>query len=153
MTKRCLTLLFLVLAFGANVLAQCVLDPIRVERIEGYLLFGFQGQYRVLDRAEVRLLDSRNTQPVIAAIPVGKDGHFEMADAKPGKYVLSVRSEALIPASVDVEVTKPKGAGGKRLILAVLAADATKECGGASIKIQPKADIDRVVGSAKRPAH
>jgi hypothetical protein len=153
MSKHCLTLLFLVLAFGANAPAQCVLDPIRVERIEGYLLFGFQGQYRVLDKAEVRLLESGNTQTVIAAVPVGKDGHFEMADAKPGKYVLSARSEALIPASVDVEVTKPKGTGSKRLILAVLAADATKECGGASIKLQPKAEVDRVLSTAKRRAH
>lgn len=153
MTKRCVTLLFLVLAFGANALAQCVLDPIRVERIDGYLLFGFKGQYRVLDKAEVRLLDFGNAQTVVAALTVGKDGHFEIAGAKPGKYVLSVRSEALIPATVDLEVTRPKGAGSKRLILAVLAADATKECGGALIKVQPKAEVDRVLSTAKRSAH
>jgi hypothetical protein len=46
---------------------------------------------------------------------------------KPGDYVLSARSDLLIPASVDVEVTKPKGGGNKRLILVVVAADATKE--------------------------
>ena len=117
------------------------------------MLFGFQNQYRVLDKGEIRVLDSANTQTVVTSGVVDKEGHFEIADVKPGKYILSVRSEALISASVDVEVTKAKGAPGKRLILVVLAADATKECGGASIKVQSKAEVDRVLSTAKRPVH
>ena len=151
MKNRFSILLFVSLVPGA--LAQCVLDPIHVERIEGRMLFGFQNQYRVLDKGEIRILDSANTQTVVASATVDKDGHFEAADVKPGKYILSARSEALIPASVDVEVTKAKGTAGKRLILVVLAADATKECGGASIKVQSKAEVDRVLSTAKRPAH
>ena len=146
-------LLFVSLALSGSALAQCVLDPIHVGRIEGRMLFGFQNQYRVLDKGEIRVLDSANTQTVVTSGVVDKEGHFEIADVKPGKYILSVRSEALISASVDVEVTKAKGAPGKRLILVVLAADATKECGGASIKVQSKAEVDRVLSTAKRPVH
>jgi hypothetical protein len=147
------SILLVSLTLSASALAQCVLDPIRVERIEGRMLFGFQNQYRVLDKGEIRVLDSARTQTVVASAAVDEDGHFEIADVKPGRYVLSARSEALIPASVDVEVTKAKGAAGKRLILVVLAADVTKECGGASIKVQPKAEVDHVLNTAKRPVH
>ena len=149
---RCLILLLISFALGGSAHGQCVLDPIHVERIEGYALFGFQNQYRILDKAEIRVLNSTNTQ-TIASAAIDKDGHFEIADVKPGKYTLSVRSEALIPASVDMEVIKAKDPPGKRLLLVVLAADATKECGGASIRVQPRENVDRVLGTAKRPVH
>lgn len=139
------------LVFAGSVLGQCVLDPIRVGRVEGHLLFGFQNKYRILDKGEIRLLEPANTQAVVASATFDKDGRFEIANVKPGKYILSARSEGLIPASVDVEVTKSKGAPGYRLILVVLAADATRECGGASIRVQPKAEVDRVVSTATRP--
>ena len=126
---------------------------IRVERIEGYVLFGFQNNYRVLDKVELRLINFANTQEVVASASVDKDGHFEITGVKSGKYVLSARAEALIPASVDVEITKPKNSAEKRLILVVLAADATKECGGASIRVQPKTEVARVLSAAKKPAH
>jgi hypothetical protein len=153
MKIRSSILLHVSLSLSVSAVAQCVLDPIHVERIEGRLLFGFQNQYRVLDKGEIRLLDSANTQTVVASAAGDKDGHFEIADAKPGKYILSARSEALIPVSVDVEIAKAKGSPGKRLILVVLAADATKECGGASIRVQSKAEVDRMLSIAKRPAH
>lgn len=153
MKTRFSILLFVSLALSVNAVAQCVLDPIHVGRIEGRMLFSSQNQHRVLDKGEIRVLDSANTQTVVASAVVDKDGHFEIADVKPGKYILSARSEALIPASVDMEVTKAKGAPGKRLILVVLAADATNECGGATIEVQSKAEVDRVLSTAKRPVH
>ncbi len=153
MKTRFSIVLFVSLALAVSALAQCVLDPIHVERIEGRMLFGFRNQYRVLDKGEIRVLDAASPQTVVASAPVEKDGHFEIGDVKPGKYILSARSEALIPASVDVQVTKSRGTPRRRLILVVLAADATRECGGASIKVQPKAEVDRVLSTAKRPAH
>ena len=45
-------MLFVSLALSVSALAQCVLDPIHVGRVEGRVLFGFQNQYRVLDKAE-----------------------------------------------------------------------------------------------------
>ena len=152
MTKHCLFLLRVSLALSASALVQCVVDPIRVERTEGYELFGLRNQYRVLDKADIRIFDSTDTQ-LIASAAVDKDGHFQIAHVKPGKYVLSARSEALIPASVDIQVTKPQRNPGKRLILVVLAADATKECGGASIKVHSKAEVDRLLSTAMRPRH
>ena len=139
------------LIFAGSVLGQCVLDPIRVGRVEGYLLFGFQNNYRLLDKGEIQLLEPVNTQTVVASITVDKDGRFEIVSVKLGKYILSVRSEGLIPTSVDVTVTKSKRAPGHQLILVVLSADATRECGGASIKVHPKAEVDRLLGTATRP--
>jgi hypothetical protein len=152
MKPRCVILLFLSLTLTTGVLAQCVLDPIHVERIEGYVLFGFQNQFRVLDKAEIRLLNAANMQTVASAI-ADKDGHFEVVNVKPGKYILSARAEAMIPASVDLEMIRAKGAPGKRLIVVLLAADATKECGGASIRVESRTDVDRVLSTAKRPVH
>jgi len=42
MKIRSSILLLVSLALSASAVAQCVLDPIHVERIEGRLLFGFQ---------------------------------------------------------------------------------------------------------------
>jgi hypothetical protein len=137
----------------ASGLAQCVPDPIRVDRIEGYVLFGFQKEFRVLDKAEIRVLDPGRSHAIIGSAAVDKNGHFEMTGVRPGKYLLSARSEALIPASVDVEVTTPNHAPGRRMILVTLAADATQECGGTSIQVRPTAEVDRVVRAAKRPIH
>jgi len=151
MKTRFTALLFLTLAAGASADAQCVLDPIRVDRIEGRLIFGFQNQYRMLDRGEITLTTLKDTQTIAASASVGQEGAFEIAGVRPGKYVLSARSEALIPASVVVEVVRVKVTPGRRLILIVLAADATKECGGASIKVQSRAEVDRILATANRP--
>ena len=140
------------LALAGGALGQCVLDSIRVEHIQGRLLFGFQKKYRVLDNGEIQLLDPINRRTVLASAKVEQDGHFEVAKAKPGKFVLSARSEGLIPAYVDVTITKSKPSRNKQLILVILGADATIECGGASISVKSIEDVDHVLSTAKRPS-
>ena len=102
-----------------------------------------------MEKAEVRLLDAAHVDQVIASASPDSDGHFVMPRLKPGKYILSARSGGLIPASVDVEITRTGRGSPKRLILVILSADATRECGGASIKLQSKAEMDHFMAHAK----
>ena len=84
--------------------AQCVPDPIQSALIEGYLLFGFGSKYRIIDKAEILVLDQYNTHKVIARTDVDENGYFSIKKVKPGNYILSGRSEALISAYVDFRV-------------------------------------------------
>jgi hypothetical protein len=133
--------------------AQCVLDPIQSPFIEGYFLFGFEGKYRIVNKAEVFVLDQYNTHKVIAKTAVDGNGYFHIKKVKPGNYILSGRSEALISAYVDIHVLSKKEAMGSAqdsMVLIVLGGEVAHECGGSSITIKKKADIDRILQSAAR---
>ena len=90
---------------------------------------------------------------MIARTDVDENGYFSIKKVKPGNYILSGRSEALISAYVDFRVLSKKEAmdsAKDSMILIVLGGDITSECGGSSITIETKADIDRILQSAAR---
>ena len=134
--------------------AQCVLDPITVPAVEGYLVFGFQGKNRIVEKAEVLILDQHNPQKVLATTAVNENGYFILRGIKPGKYILSGRSEKLTPAFVDISVIKAKHHAktpeNETLVLIMLGADTTKECAGASITVMPKSNVEKLIQSANR---
>jgi hypothetical protein len=133
--------------------AQCVLDPIASPLIEGYFLFGFEGKYSIVDKAEVVVLDQFDTHKVIARTTVDRNGYFCIKKVKPGNYILSGRSEALISAYVDIRVLskrKVNDSAEDAMVLIVLGGDVARECGGSSITVKTKADIDRILQSAVR---
>ncbi len=133
--------------------AQCVLDPIESPLIEGYFLFGFEGKYSIVDKAEVVVLNQYDTHKVIARTTVDGNGYFCIKKVKPGNYILSGRSEALISAYVDIRVLskrKVKDSAEDTMVLIVLGGDVARECGGSSITVKTKADIDRILQSAAR---
>ena len=152
MTMRPIVNVAIALAVAAGTVAgQCVMDPIRIGRIEGRLLFGFQGKYRVLDKGEVQLLDPSDKRTVLASASVDHGGRFAIAKARPGKFSLAARSEGLIPAYVGLTMAGPRSMRSKQLILVILGADGARECGGASISVRSVADVDQVVSAAKKP--
>jgi hypothetical protein len=147
------------LVLSTNALAQCVLEPpIRVDGIEGRIVFGSYNRSsgwtvnRVVDKGDIRLVDWENPKIVVASTTVDKDGSFRIPDVKPGKYVISVRHEALVPVLFEVTLTKPKGFPVKRPIFLVLDTGSTRECGDDSVQVRPKAEVDRMLSAASQPA-
>jgi hypothetical protein len=150
--KILLLVVFSFLISIGSVLAQCVMDPIRTQSVEGYAVFGFRGKYRFLNNARVLLISESDKTNIIKTSAVRDDGYFNIGGVQPGRYILSAQSEAMISAYVDLTVSEkdinnPKD---KLIIFIVLSADATKECGGASITIESKTNIERIVKTAKR---
>ena len=128
--------------------AQCVLDPIQSRLIEGYLLFGFEGKYRTVDKAEVLILDQYNTHRIVARATVDKKGYFYIKGIKAGNYHLSGRSEPLSEAYVDIRIVSKKEvmkSAKESMILIVLGADGRHECGGSSITIESRSIIDGIL--------
>jgi hypothetical protein len=127
--------------------AQCVPDPIKSPLVEGYLVFGFEGRYRILDKAEVGIHDRYNRKTIASAL-VDENGHFYIKGIKPGNYILSGHSEALISAYVDIRVVKKKTIKELEkpsMILIVLSGDIRHECGGSSVTIESKSKIDEIL--------
>jgi hypothetical protein len=127
--------------------AQCVPDPIQTRSVEGYLLFGFDGYFRILKNAEVRVMDEYGKK-IITSVPVSQDGYFNIVGIKPGKYLLSGLDPKAINAHVYLSVKKKESSPSENsMILIILSADIDSECGGSSITIEPKSKIDKILES------
>lgn len=129
----------------------CVLDPIATDVLGGYVLFHYQGQYRVLSKGTVTLRDAGNIDQRVMAVEIGADGAFHLKGLKPGKYVLEARSPSLISVAVDYRVSLGKKSKSPSGLLILLGADATKPCGGGSVTVVPLEKIDHLVAEAKKP--
>lgn len=147
--KHCLAI-----AFWASVLLKaqgvCVLDPVRTDATEGFVLFQFQGQHRVLNKGSVVLRDAHDEHQVASA-GVESDGRFHLKGIKTGRYVLNISSLAMISVSADLQHLGARSKGSPTGILILLGADANKPCGGGSITILPMSRIKQILSNA-RPA-
>ena len=129
--------------------AQCVLDPVHSTSVEGYLLYGYAGRYRIINPANVLICkwhDGLCKKPV-AKVTVDENGYFSVKQIKPGSYILCGKSEALYSACVDIQVLPPnksKEPESDLMILIVLGADLS-ECGGSSITIQSRSTINAML--------
>ena len=99
----------------------------------------------------MQLLDVRRQKHVLATATVQHDGHFKIENLKPGRYMLAGSADQLIPAYVEIMVKKPLAKMNLNSILLItLAADAREECGGSSIVLHSRKNVDRILSKAKR---
>lgn len=148
-----LVALFLLLVTNSGS-SQCVPDPIKSDEVEGYAVFGWHNEYRVVELGKIELLDIGNQNRVVASTEINTEGYFKLETLQPGRYVLKASSGPLIPAYVELKTGKqhPRGnAPPKRMLLVIFGADFRRECGGSSITVRPRSNVNRIVREALRP--
>jgi hypothetical protein len=151
--KPCLMLAYAFLMMVVRSPAICVPDPIQAPAIEGYLLLSRWGGYVIPAKAKVHVTDKGKGRKLLASVDVDNGGHFIVKGIKPGMYLLSGHSPKLISAYVDIKVIKENAGrhlANDSLIFIVLGEDALKQCGGSSITIKSKENIDEMLRNSER---
>lgn len=146
--NRNLFLFSALLMMTCNLRAQCAPDPIQANSINGYLLFGYKGNFSILDGVEVQISDDYDNR-LVARVSVAPDGHFSIKGIKPGRYIIKGSAPQMIYSEVQIDIKKHKKSSLSKdsMILIILAADARYECGGTSITIESKSKIDKILNS------
>ena len=142
--RRLIPLLLLVIGYASHAAAQCVMEPIEVAHVEGYVLS--KGTRN--NAAEVQLIVRFHPKKGVKWVQTDANGHFAFNKIKPGHYLLEALSNGLIPGGVDITITKPNAGSTPGLILVVLDADGKSECGGDSITLVSKEKMDQVLRDA-----
>jgi hypothetical protein len=141
-TRRTLFLAVLTLTFLpvlANAQGMCIPTPIKVKKVKGQVLFGYEGNRRPLPDVTVELARQSKPQKIIASTITDQNGHFQLEGINPGRYWLKTKHSQVIGIEVELKVVTG-GRGNKRhdhngVIIFVLGADPSKTCGGGDVEV------------------
>lgn len=109
----------------------CVLDTIKTNRIEGYVV---QSDSQRIPTAHLEIYRKKNTGKPIKEIITDDFGNFSIPNLDAGLYVVTVRAPRYVRLVFKVEIAKSADKKNRKIVV-ILGTDYNDTCGGGDVRL------------------